>query len=175
MTSDPYRSPGERPLGPRSRWLVIGAFLVGSSGCRSPVFLDCEGRFGLDPSFSDDDVVTIKAALARYTSWSGDRVEVTGFGTDGACGIVKLPPRSRSRHDDWDGNINLDFTAFEDEPGRQAVVLHETGHSFGLQHLPAGATGVMAGIAADIRVDFTVYDLDECHRAGHCQNRSGLE
>jgi hypothetical protein len=152
---------------------VMGAMACGPAdrGVR-----DCGGQFAVDPTFSPEDVETIRRGMARFSAWSGEHVELAGQTTSlDWCAIAKtsLPLAEKGAYFSDTGVMWLDLANWGgSEEGRQRTVMHEVGHSFGLAHLAAGKAGIMGAQreGSEVRYDFTADDADDCRVVGHCMH-----
>lgn len=136
-------------------------------GCRA----ECDGSFTASLSLSIEERRALETSAKRWETFSGRKVRIR-YGEDpgkcfvrpadeikekAACGLYKGAS---------DGDIligrNCDLWGLELE----AVILHEIGHSFGLEHVPQEPPSIMSPMAGAL--EFTLVDAAECRAAGAC-------
>lgn len=156
--------------------VLVGGIVLGGQGCAT---IDCEGSYRLGPGFTAGQESNVREALRRWNEWSGSdaRISSTGicsiepealdepnlFGTWIGYGRIEIDAMKLDR---WCGRLES-----ESERDRcfQSIVMHEVGHSYGLEHIEEGI-GVMSPGALP---DFTDEDRRECETRGVCAGRTG--
>jgi len=153
--------------------LCLTALLV--VGCSTSVEMtNCEGSFYFDSNVTFDEEKSAYEAARRWNEWVGR--PVVRIESSGRCRIFEDPIKDATaiayRWPDT-GEIQIDQKKIvlrcPDESCREALFMHEFGHSFGMGHIPDGERGIMsAHRIPDVDVDFTPADRLECERHGPC-------
>ena len=140
---------------------------------------ECDGSYRLGAGFTSEEEGHIRATFQSWNDWADSKATLS---PDGVCPIerrtVPDPSPSDAAVAMWRGTagrIDLDVEdmvatcAAHADPAQcwRTSLLHELGHSFGLDHLGPGEAGVMSGY--DATDEFTDADRRECRRTGACR------
>lgn len=142
---------GKQPDRPRTKSLVLiwsGTILAALPGCSAPD-QGSEGLYRLGPGFSVEEEGHITSAMTRWSEWSGRPPALT---SDAVCtierGAISDPQWigfywMASKRSELDAD-DLQTTCGGDARCWERTVLHELGHSNGLDHLPGGQPDIMS-------------------------------
>lgn len=140
--------------------LIAATAVLALSACTSH---DYTFHGSLD--FSAEERTTIEQAAADMaTLTGGEPVAIEWDGVDGDRTIVreKLPGAIVGLEHPSNGGDRISLSPGLELSRLRIVMMHETGHYFGLRHT---ASGIMSPTAQDF---FSSDDLAECRRAGLC-------
>lgn len=122
-------------------------------------------------SFSDDEIANLRAVEARVLAFTGQPIEYRAVETDECKHPCATDGSVAGCYQNYTGEIVLRPTRFEsceEQSGAgygacfQAILIHETLHSFALEHVTE--PGIMQATTAGA-MDFTDADRRECKRA----------
>ena len=145
---------------------------------------DCRDAFGVarlngSAAFTELEQGHIQSAAHRWNLFAGHEVVTVRTRRDSLfCTIVSetepIAENVQGRFMGLTGTIRIgpSFRCSADKPEErdpqcfEALVMHEMGHLLGLDHLPAGASGIMQPAGAAL--DFSEADRNACRAAGIC-------
>lgn len=136
----------------------------------------CNGEIAVIGDWSPDERHDVERAVERFSAWTGAQLHIADSATCQAVldeaphGPARSEFRTRSG-----GQLVFDRVVLRTglcagrSQCRQALFLHVLGLVHGIERLPPGVRGVMAGSWASREDDFTEADREACLAADVCE------
>jgi hypothetical protein len=149
---------------------LVGAVTV---ACSATGWVNCEGNFYYDNSFTPEQQGWIEEASLRWNTWVGHKVTSVRPGSEHSCTISVGKTDIEIAIGEEDSRLQNIIVDTEDlirlkkfdKVHIEGVVMHEMGHALGYHHIGAKGTALMAYAGA---MDFTDIDRAECIKKGMC-------
>jgi hypothetical protein len=146
------------------RLFLVAALVWLLAGCSAHTG-ECGGHYTVEPSFYLRHQPQLVRVEARWDAFASRPVDLEpGYGA--RCHILsgKPGPQYAGLYDSDTGNIIIDEDSQNARFNFEGLLLHEIGHSFGMDHVK-DPKAIMVDTAGP---DFTDADLQECQRVNAC-------
>jgi hypothetical protein len=155
------------------KFLVLTLVGVVTTACSATGWVNCEGNFYYDNSFTPEQQGWIEEASLRWNTWAGHKVTSVRPGSEHSCTISVGKTTKESAIGEEEQRLqNIvvdveDLTRLKklDKAHIEGVVMHEMGHALGYGHVGANNKALMAPAGS---LDFTDIDRVECIKKDMC-------